>query len=115
MMRGIWQAHYPRGESWVTSEEVVVDVGGRTFRVPAGFETDFFSIPRVLWPFIGHPRQRGGAAAVVHDYLYRTGSVSRDVADEVFRILLRRLGVGYWRRQLLFWGVRAFGGSAYRG
>ena len=39
--------------------------------VPAGFEYDGMSIPRLFWSIAGHPFQgRGMRAGAIHDYLY---------------------------------------------
>lgn len=73
--------------------------------VPAGFETDFASVPRVpfaLWLLAGV----GDRASVVHDYLCRTRGVSREVADRVFVDVLSASGVSAWRRALFYLGVR---------
>lgn len=54
--------------------------------VPAGFETDFASVPRVpvaFW-FYGNRAHREG---VIHDYLFRSDSVPSvrfNIANEVF-------------------------------
>lgn len=80
--------------------------------VPAGFETDFASVPR--WPLVfvllG---QYGHAAAVIHDWLYRTGKLSRADADRVFLNALRSSGIARWRAYLMFYGVRFLGASRY--
>ena len=43
----------PNGRSWVLRQPFGYDVGhkdsGETIEVPAGFTTDFASIPRFLW------------------------------------------------------------------
>ena len=73
-----------------------VDVGGSTFfvDVPAGFPTDGASIPRRLWPVIGHPfapiRMR---AALLHDWIYSSHVLSRRDADVVYREVLIESGM----------------------
>src|SRR5678810_817023 len=47
---------------------------GWLIEVPAGFCTDFASIPRIVWPVIP-PRGRFNRAAFVHDLLYRYAPV----------------------------------------
>jgi hypothetical protein len=51
--------------------------------VPPGFVTDFASVPRPVWFWIA-PWGRHGRAAIVHDFLYRNGSVT-DVAARQMR------------------------------
>jgi hypothetical protein len=86
------------------------DVARRTITVPAGFVTNFASVPRipVVYELAG---DTSSAAATVHDYLYSTHIVSRDVADAVLREASAATAVPWWRRQLMWAGVRAFGWS----
>jgi hypothetical protein len=83
---------------------------------PAGFETDFASVPWGLWNFEA-PLGDGGKAAVVHDYLYATrgldGLYSRAEADGVFRKGLADLGVPAWKRALLWAAVRVGGAGGW--
>lgn len=82
--------------------------------VPAGFLTDFASIPRVVWSVIGHPAGRYAQAAVLHDWMYRSGSVRRSRADELFRESMLVLGVPAWQRWAMWAAVRVGGWAAYR-
>jgi len=80
--------------------------------VPAGFVTDYASVPRApltYWLFGGV----GDEAAVVHDFLYSTGVVPRQVADEVYGEALEACGVAAWRRVPMVAAVRVFGASRY--
>src|SRR5437899_2394640 len=63
------------------------------FVVPAGFVTDFASVPRAPLTYLLFGG-RGDAAAVVHDYLYQihVPIFSRATADLVFREALGALG-----------------------
>ena len=82
-----------------------------TITVPAGFVTNFASIPwlfrRILPP--DGPWQK---AAVVHDYLYSLPDVSRFLADAIFRELMPECEVAWWQRVGMFYAVRLFGGRA---
>lgn len=89
--------------------------GWRRIQIPAGFITDFASIPRVLWSILP-PTGGYGKAAVVHDRLYRTpGLCTRAQADAVLKEAMQFLQVGWWTRQVIYAGVRVGGGSSYRG
>lgn len=81
--------------------------------VPAGFETDFASVPRlpVAFALFGDVAHE---AAVIHDYLYSTGMVSREVADKVLLEAMESTGIAAWRRWPIYWAVRQFGGSHYK-
>jgi len=81
--------------------------------VPAGFVTDFASVPRILWPILP-PYGRYGKAAVLHDYLYRSGIVERYEADLIFKEAMEVLGVAKWKMTLLYWGVRFFGAKRFK-
>jgi len=83
--------------------------------VPAGFETDFASIPRLFWsviPKVG----RYNHAAVIHDYLYRTqpDGWTRGMADTVFQDLMREDGVCASRAWTMHRAVRLGGWVTWR-
>lgn len=83
-----------------------------TITVPAGFCTDFTSIPRVFHNILS-PMGAYGYAAVVHDYLYSTGEKSRRCADGYLLDGMCDSGVWY-PTALLIWGcVRLFGSKHY--
>lgn len=95
--------------SWELLAPVLVDSAAGHYVVPAGYRTDFASVPRVaVWliPRFGAYT----AAAIVHDYLITdalpAGTIeSRDV-DHIFRSVMRDLGVPIARRWLMWAGVR---------
>ena len=81
--------------------------------VPAGFETDFASVPR--WPLtFALLGSYGHAAAVIHDWLYTTAQLSRAAADRVFLSALRSSGIARWRAWLMWAGVRLGGASRFK-
>lgn len=84
---------------------------GRELLVPAGFVTDFASVPRIpiIYDLQGG---KGDKAAVVHDMLYSTQCVDRETADKVLAEAL--LACGYSQLTTVGWfyaGVRLFGAS----
>lgn len=84
-------------------------------KVPKGFITDFASVPKILWNILP-PTGHYGKAAVVHDYLYRTpGIATKAEADSVFLEAMAALGVGRTVRYTMYYAVRYFGGSSYKG
>lgn len=99
---------------WRLLESLIYEseVAAQVVEVPAGYETDFASVPRVPVAYLaaGNTAHR---AAVVHDWLYSVGTVSRQVADAVFREAAEASGVPAWRRWLLWAGVRIGGASHY--
>jgi hypothetical protein len=86
------------------------DVAMRTIVVPAGFQTDLASVPRLPFVYLlcGDCARE---AAVVHDYLYSTHPVDRATADAVLREASAVTGVPAWRRWLMWAGVRIGGAS----
>lgn len=87
--------------------------GPLSVKVPKGTVTDFASVPQFLWwgiPATG----TYNAPAAMHDHLYRTGAVSRVVADALFAESMAAVGVATWRRLAMYAGVRVGGWLPYR-
>jgi len=76
--------------------------------VPAGFETDFASVPRLPFMYLLFG-DTAHASAVVHDYLCRVqvpaGQIAWRTAAEVFREAMKHEGVPAWRRWLMYQAV----------
>ena len=81
--------------------------------VPAGFLTDFASIPAFCWP-VATKLGPWNLPAVLHDYLYFAKHFSRKVADYAFLSALRNTGVAPARSATMFAAVRCFGFLAWR-
>jgi len=82
--------------------------------IPKGFETDFASVPRlplIFW-LCGDVAHK---PAVIHDWIYRKGLYTRPLADETFLEAMEDDNVSFWRRKLMYWGVRIGGASSYKG
>ena len=77
---------------------------GTWIEVPKGFVTDGASIPRLVWTLVGHPFGKYFNAAIAHDWLCRHSQDYEDrcTADAAFRGLLKKDGVGYWRRLTMY-------------
>lgn len=110
---GPLQVERQAGGRWKLLADLVfnsAEVGAVT--VPAGYVTDFASVPRLplMYWLAGDTAHE---AAVVHDWLYSEQKVSRDVADRVFREASAASGVAWWRRWLMWAGVRIGGGFAW--
>ena len=91
----------------LTPLEFSSSVLGRTVSVPAGYVTDFASVPRapILYFLAGNT---GNRAAVVHDYLCSTKEVNRITADNVFYEALIASGVDEWRAKAMYLGVQSY-------
>ena len=84
---------------------------GSVYIAPTGFVSDLASVgmARHLIPKWGTHNK----AAILHDWLYTSVRVSRRLADKVFGEALKADGVWWWRRKLMYRGVRLFGASHY--
>lgn len=82
--------------------------------IPSGFTFDGTSAPRRLWHIVGHPFEgKQVIGALVHDYLYSSGIVSRAEADDIYLQLLLKLKQSRVMSYFMYLGVRIFGGSHY--
>jgi Protein of unknown function (DUF1353) len=90
---------------WELVVPITYDGNADSFSVPAGFQTDFASVPRPLVWLL----PRYGAytkSAILHDFLCTTAVVSRADADGLFRRSMRELGVPFVRRWMMWAAVR---------
>ncbi|WP_433679453.1 DUF1353 domain-containing protein [Nocardia sp. CA-119907] len=97
---------------WRVVEPLVYHGAAEEFVIPAGFRTDFASVPRALvWlvPRYGIYTR----AAILHDYLRSSHAVSTADADGIFRRCLREFRVSIPRRYMMWAAVRL--GSQLRG
>lgn len=79
--------------------------------VPAGFRTDYASVPRLPLAFLFFG-DRGKRAAVLHDFLYSGGlAVDRETADAIFAEALTATGYSAFTVWAMHQGVR-MGGAA---
>ena len=106
------------GTQWKLLEPFEYHLGiknsGIILGVPEGFVTDFASIPRFFWRVLP-PWNTHGKAAVLHDWCYQSGILSRVVSDAIFLEAMMVLGVVWWKRYALYAAVRLFGWTAYQG
>jgi hypothetical protein len=87
---------------------------GAIIEVPAGFVTDLASIPRPLWA-IFPPDGNYAPAAVIHDWLYRNNalhSFNRGQCDGFLLEGMEQLGVNWFKRKIIWSGVRVGGWAA---
>jgi len=81
--------------------------------IPENFITDFASVPRWAWSFTP-PFGQHTPAAVVHDWLYVSKPFIRETCDRIFCELMKKLGVGWWRRNVMYYAVRIGGSGSWR-
>lgn len=89
------------------------DLLKRDVVVPAGFRTDFASVPRMVGAYLMFGG-KGKRAAVVHDFLYSGGlDVTREQADAVFKEALIATGYSSFTVGAMYLGVRIGGESRF--
>jgi hypothetical protein len=116
------------GRKWQLAEDFEYHVGSKdsdeVIKVPAGFITDFATIPQFLWG-IFPPTGRYTKAAVIHDYLTANkGRIPHATADDntityrcytkkqvdkIFLEAMKVLGVNIVTRRVIWAAVSAFG------
>ena len=90
--------------------------GERAITVPAGFETDLASVPRVPIAYLAWG-DRAHREAVLHDFLYSIGAdpdLPRVECDEQFRQAMILRGNPWWIYQPMYLGVRLGGWTNYK-
>ena len=106
-----------KGNIFTVAKKFSVRWNGKSVTIPAGFESDGASVPRLLWGVV-FPAEDLLAirAAIMHDYIYRTcpEGWTRAEADAAFRDIMIRDGVTKARAYTAYAGVRLCGGSSWR-
>lgn len=107
------QVAYAGKGQWVLTDDLHYQSRLGKITVPKGFRTDLDSVPRLP---LAYWLCKGAAvvAPIVHDWLYREGSIgdyviTRKQADDIFLEIMEEEGVSRWRRRLVWLGVRAGG------
>lgn len=108
----------PDGKRWVVRRAFRYYVGeensAQVITVPAGFITDFASIPRLFWRIL--PKWgKYGNAAVVHDFLYWDQTkFDRKHSDVIFLEAMNVLKVPKRTARMMYRAVRMFGGKSWK-
>lgn len=109
--------HRPRTASnpwiWQSRDTPLLDTN-LVIDVPAGFVTDFASIPRPLWT-LASPHGFYSRASIIDDFLYWDQRCTREQADRIMLIAMQESAVGFAERQAIYAGVRAGGQSSWDG
>ncbi|WP_271538662.1 DUF1353 domain-containing protein [Bradyrhizobium sp. CCBAU 45321] len=77
-------------------------------QVPAGFVTDFASIPSAFYTLL-RPDGEYTYPAIVHDYLYWVQSRSREESDNIMRLMMIEFQVPSAQIAAIYAAVRTFG------
>ena len=103
------------GREWLLVEPLIFQLSdsGLTITVPAGFVTDFATVPHVFWSILA-PHGYHGRAAIVHDFLYWDQACTREEADALFLLGMATSKVDRATRETMYAGARAHGMDAWR-
>ena len=100
---------------FILLEDVTVEALGYRIRVKKGFDFNGASIPQALWSVYGNPLSgKFRIAALVHDALYASQKLPRELADAIFLDLMKQHEVGYMKRQTMYYAVRSAGWYVWR-
>lgn len=101
--------------AFIVERDVVFRIAGSELPiiVPAGFVTDFASVPRAFWSGMS-PHGQYSRAAVLHDYLYWTQTCTRAQADRLFLTMIKQSGVSRADQQAIYRSVRVAGDAGWQ-
>ena len=103
----------PNGVEWKLHEPLRYEAkNGTVIFVPAGFVTDFASVPQIFWNILP-PTGTYDRAAILHDFCYRNHLFPRARCDALLNEAMMWLEVPTWKRCLIYWNVKLFGWIAY--
>lgn len=116
---GAW-TRLPSG-LYQATDDIYVRVRGSdglqySFHLMPGFQTDGGSVPlafRWFVPAWSDDNEIINLAYALHDYLYGSEALPKDVADDLLRGLLRDAGLSRFRASTVCWAVEKFARSHY--
>ena len=96
--------------TYITCEDIHIQLAGSSLIIKSGFKTDLASIPRIFWPILSPDDTLLIQPAILHDYLYHNVSLlTRYQCDLIFYDALRSNGVSLWKSWTIYYSVRLFG------
>lgn len=99
---------------WQLEDELIVYIAPlMPIVIPAGFVTDFASVPRLLWWLISPTDDTLAIPAIIHDLLYRTQWLTRRMSDEVMNMLMMHRKASPVARFFVYRALRLAGWVAW--
>lgn len=97
---------------WTLLEDIEWSIGKSevTLTVPAGFVTDYASVPQGLWSIGLSPHDRYSRASIIHDYLYWSQVCTKEQSDRLMVIAMKDSKVGSFDEFAVYKGVQ-YGGQ----
>lgn len=104
----------PKLNEYVLLKDYSINILDNEICVPAEFSYNGGSIPKIAWQITYSPFDPNiMLAALVHDFLYANHQTTREVADEIFKLLLIDSGVSKAKAFLMHKALRIGGGGAW--
>ena len=108
-----WKGGKWDGVNWITLTKIEFTVDLQKFIIPAGFVTDFASIPAIARVTINRIG-RGVIGYVIHDWLRKDDQqeLSTKTADMVLYKFMIMLGESWYTSNKVYYNLRMFGWTA---
>lgn len=102
-------------QHWILLEALNYQIGDTDdiLTVPAGFVTDFASIPKALWSLGLSPHGRYSRAAIIHDFLYWSQVCTKTQSDRLLVLAMKESNVAKVKEKTIFAGVKVGGASSW--
>lgn len=100
---------YLEREYWICYERDGKEV---EYTVPKGYGTDLASVP-ALFRWLAS-KVDAIEASIIHDHAYEFKTIPRKEADELFHAIMEASGKSWFKRNLMWLGVRVGGWVVYR-
>lgn len=103
-----------RNDAWIFEQDFHIRIHEDVYSIRRMFDYDGASIPRLVWPTIGHPMGvRKQVGAQFHDGFYASNIIGRHEADDLFLELLEAFEESWACRNKCWAAVRSCGGFVY--
>ena len=100
---------------FILGNDKTVESLGYSVTVKKGFDFDGASIPKWLWSIYGSPLNGDYVvASLIHDGLYASQKLSKNLSDKIFLDIMKQSNVGYIKRTSMYLAVKLFGGKAWK-
>ncbi len=104
---------YIERKYWIFYDRAYRGFPSATYRyaVPKDYGTDLASVPSLFRNLAS--KVDAVEASVIHDHAYEFKTLPRDVADELFRAIMAASGKSWFKRNLMWFGVRIGGWAVW--
>jgi hypothetical protein len=89
------------------------DLYGGVIKIPAGFPTDFASVPRIIPIAYALLGDRAHRPAAIHDWLYACQALPRELADKIIKEAMALERISPFIKYPIYWGVKIGGQGSW--